>query len=156
MHVTAEIHVRRPPAVVFDFLATHSNHARFIVENVSSKQVSPGPMGLGTRVENVARVMGRSMIEHFEIVEFDPPRVIGKASREGSTFETTDRFELRPEGDGTHVTITVTGTPKGVAQRLLLVVLAPVMTRSMQKALGMHKQILESEASEASETSAVA
>jgi uncharacterized protein YndB with AHSA1/START domain len=145
MIVTAEVHIRRDPRDVFDFLATHSNHPRFIVENVSSKQVSPGAMAVGTRVENVARVMGREMVERFEIVEIERPRVIAKSSREGSTFETTDRFDLRADGDGTHVRITVTGTPRGLGQRMLLVVIEPIMARSMRKALGRLKDILERE-----------
>jgi carbon monoxide dehydrogenase subunit G len=145
MELSAEIDVGRPPEEVFAFLATHSNHTRFIVENVSSEQTSAGPMGVGARVTNTATGRGRSMVEHFEIVEFDPPRVLGKASRAGSTFETTDRFELAPRGAGTHVRFTVTGSPRGLGQRAVLVVLRPIMQRSMRAALARLKTILESE-----------
>lgn len=136
MEVIVSAEVGAPPEAVFAFLAHQPNHARIFAENVASRQVGDGPMGVGARVENEARVMGQSMIERFEITEFDPPRRIGKASREGSTFETTDRFELEPAGDdATRVTVTVTGTPRHLGHRLLFVALSPVMRRSLRRAL---------------------
>lgn len=135
MEVIVTREVGAPADEVFAFLAHHPNHAQIFAENVSSRQVTDGPMGVGTRVENQARVMGKSMVERFEITDFEPPRLIGKASRSGSTFETTDRFELEPLGDRTRVTVTVTGTPAHVGQRLMFVVLSPIMRRSLEKAL---------------------
>ena len=144
MKLSMEAEVGRPIEEVFAFLAHHENHASIFVENVSCKQVTPGPMAVGTRVENTARVMGKTMIERFEITDFEPPRVIGKASQEGSTFETTDRFDLEPIADDkTRVRVTVTGSPAGLGQRMMLVVIEPVMKRSLKKALGRLKQLME-------------
>lgn len=136
MRVTVESEVAQAPEEVFAFLAHHPNHALIFAENVSCRQVSDGAMAVGTRVENEARVFGKSMIERFEVTELDPPRVIAKASRGGSTFETTDRFDLSPSGSGTRVRVTVTGTPRHIGHRLLFLALAPVMRRSLRKALG--------------------
>jgi carbon monoxide dehydrogenase subunit G len=128
---------------VFAYLAKHENHAEFIEANVSCEQTSSGPMGVGTTLKNEARIVGRSMIEHFEVVRFEPGRVIEKASRGGSSFETTDRFELEPRGDATVVRFVVTGRARNVLERLLFVVLKPILRGSMRKALRRLKDILE-------------
>jgi carbon monoxide dehydrogenase subunit G len=143
MRVSGEIDIQRPPAEVFAYLARHENHRQFIAENISCEQLTPGTLAVGSRVRNVARLLGREMVELFEIVEFDPPRAIGKASLPGSTYQTADRFELEPHGAGTRVRLTVTGTPHGLAQRALRWVIEPLVRRSTRAALARLKRILE-------------
>jgi carbon monoxide dehydrogenase subunit G len=143
MRVSVETDVTKSPDEVFAFLAHHANHAKIFRENVSCEQISPGPMAAGTRVKNVARVMGKTMVEEFSVTEFRPPCVLAKSSLEGSTFETTDRFDLEAIEKGTRVRVTVTGTPANVGQRLMMVVLTPIMRRSLRRALSELKRILE-------------
>jgi carbon monoxide dehydrogenase subunit G len=147
MFLEHSIDINRDPTEVFAYLAQHSNHTQFIEENVSCEQVTPGPMGVGTRVKNVARVFGREMVEHFEVVEFVPPAVLAKASREGSSFETTDRFELTPQTQGTHVRMQVTGRHRTWLEALILAALAPTVRRSMRRTLAKLKELLEAQAS---------
>lgn len=138
--------IGRPPQAVFGFLAVQENHTRFVRENVHSAQVSPGPMGLGSRLRNVARVFGREMVEHFEVVAFEPPRRLGKVSLPGSTIQTSDDFLLEPvgsEGQATSVTFTVTATPRTVFEALLIRAMTPVVSRSMTVSLGLLKELLE-------------
>lgn len=137
------ISIARPAPDVFAYLAEHANHAKFIEANVACEQTSPGPMGVGSTLKNEARIFGRPMVEHFEVVRFEPDRVIEKASRGGSSFETTDRFELEPRGGGTEVRFVVTGRARHLGERLLFVVLKPVLRGSMRKALRRLKEILE-------------
>lgn len=146
MEVSAEVEIARAPEDVFAFLTVHENHKRFIVENVSSEQVTPGPLRVGARVENRARVMGGEMIERFEITHLEPPRLLAKSSLPGSTFATTDRFELTPTQRGTRVKLTVTGAPRGLAQRAMMLVIEPLMRRSVRKALARLAEILEASA----------
>lgn len=143
MRLAASIQIARPPTSVFDYLAHHENHVDFVEENVRCEQIDPGPMAVGSRVKNVARIMGREMVELFEVTAFERPWVIEKASRAGSSFETTDRFELSPRGDGTRVEMTVTGRARSVPERLLFVLLRPILLRSMRRCLGRLKRILE-------------
>jgi len=143
MRVVVEVEIRRPAKDIFEFLAKHENHTRFIKENVTSEQVTPGPMAVGTVVKNVARAMGQTMLEQFQITHFEPHKVLGKASMPGSSFDTTDRFDLTPTANGTRVQITVTGSPRHFGQRLMMLLIEPVMRRSMTKALGILKEILE-------------
>ena len=137
------IEIRKSPEDVFAFLAHQPNHVQFVKENVASEQVSPGPMGVGTRLQNTARVFGRTMVEKFEVVAFEPPRVLAKSSREGSSLETTDRFELTAIPGGTHIKFVVTGTPRTLGERLLIALMGPVVRRSMRRSLATLKAILE-------------
>ncbi len=143
MLLEREVEIARPPEEVFAFLAKHENHARFVVQNESSAQVSPGPMGVGTHVRNTARMLGRPMVETFEVTAFEAPRVIAKRSLPGSTFQTTDRFELTPTASGTRVTMQVTGTPEGLGQRIVYPIIERVLARAMVDALARLREILE-------------
>jgi hypothetical protein len=144
MLLEESIAIQKPADVVFAYIAKHEHHAEFIEANVSCEQVTPGPMGVGTKLKNEARLLGRPMVEHFEVTRFEPGRVIEKGSRGGSSFETTDRFELDGRGDRTDVRFVVTGRARSLPERLLFVVLAPLLRRSMRKALVRLKEILES------------
>lgn len=143
MRLQQSIHIRRAPEDVFAYLAQHSNHAKFIEENSACEQLTPGPMQIGTRVKNVARVLGREMVEEFEIVAFQPPNVLGKSSCEGSRFRTTDRFELASRDGGTEVTLLVTGEFRTLGERVLLTCLSPIVRRSLRRSLARLKDILE-------------
>jgi carbon monoxide dehydrogenase subunit G len=143
MYLERSIEIRRSPEEIFAYLSKHANHVNFIEENVSCEQVSPGPMAVGTKLKNVAKVFGRQMVENFEVITFEPPRVIAKSSRGGSSFETTDRFELTPNSDGTRVNLVITGTPRNLGERLLIALITPVLNRSMKKMLAKLKTILE-------------
>lgn len=138
-----EIEIGRSPDVVFAFLAKHENHAKFVVQNETSRQVSDGPMGVGARVQNTARMLGRPMVETFEITEFTAPRVIAKKSLPGSTFVTTDRFDLTATTNGTRVSMEVTGTPMGLGQKIVYPIISRVLDRAMVDALARLKSLVE-------------
>ncbi len=147
MLLEASTHIRQPVEKVFAFLAHHPNHARFVKQNLSCEQVSPGEMGVGTRVKNVARLfgsLGGRIEEHFEIVTFERPRKLGKSSREGSSFETTDLFELSEADGGTNVRFTVTVTPNNFFKRALVSMMKNTVHGAMKDSLASLKQILES------------
>lgn len=144
MRAIAEVEIQRTPEEVFSFLATHANHTRFVDGNILCQQVTPGEMGVGTQLKNVARMMGKEMVEHFTVTEFDPPRVLGKATQQGAQWDTTDRFELRPSALGTHVRFEVTGNARSLGQRIILVLLGQLMKRVLlPKTLGKLKAVLE-------------
>lgn len=138
-----EIEIRRSPDAVFTFLAAHENHAKFVVQNESSRQVSEGPMGVGARVQNTARMLGRPMVETFEVTAFEAPRVIAKRSLPGSTFVTTDRFEISSTPGGARVVMEVTGEPVGLGQRLVYPIIERVLDRAMVDALKRLKALVE-------------
>ena len=149
MNCVHSVDILRKPEDVFAYLAAQSNHVKFIEENISSEQVSPGPPRKGAKLKNVARVFGREMVEHFEVVTFEPPRVLEKASCEGSSFQTSDRFELTPHGEGTRVRLVVTATPRNLVERVVIALLTGTMERSLRRILPKLKEVLECGGAEA-------
>lgn len=148
MQLEQTIDIAKSAEQIFAFLSHHPNHLKIVEQNLSCEQVTPGPMQVGTRVKNVARIfgpLGGRIEEHFEIVAFDPPRVLGKASREQSSFDTTDRFELTAIDGGTRVRFVVTASSPSVVKRALVVVMKPVLQGAMKKTLGKLKAIVEAQ-----------
>lgn len=146
MQLETSTQIRQPPERVFTYLAHHPNHVHIVEQNLSCEQVSPGPMGVGTKLKNTARMFGKlggRIEEHFEVVAFEPGRKLSKSSREGSSFETTDSFELTPTSEGTEVRFVVTVTPHNVFQRALMAVMKPVVSRAMRDTLAKLKSLLE-------------
>jgi len=145
MDLTESIEIRKSPEEIFAFLAHHPNHKLIVKQNVSCEQVTPGPMGVGTRVKNVANLVGSfgRIEEIFEVTEFDPPRVLAKASREGSSFDTTDRFELRATQAGTEVTFVVTAAATSFGKKLVIALMKPLVKGSMAGTLAALKSVVE-------------
>tara|TARA_B100000609_G_scaffold199430_1_gene202925 strand:- start:8729 stop:9271 length:543 start_codon:yes stop_codon:yes gene_type:complete len=143
MRFENSIEIERPVEDVFAFISVQENHPAFIPQNKKSTQLTDGPMRVGAVVQNEAQFMGMNMTETFEITEFVPNKVIAKRSHEGSTVETTDRFELEAlSNNKTKVTMIVTGNPKGL-QKLFFALTKPFVKRSFPDILNRLKNVLE-------------
>jgi hypothetical protein len=93
--------VQRPPAIVFDFVATHhfENHSRWDPDVLEMNQTSPGPLQVGTTARLVRR-QGRRRIEGTATVsEYQPPCCAGWEVQFGS-FRLDQRAEFVPEEGG--------------------------------------------------------
>jgi len=99
--VSREKIVRRPPADVFDFVATKhfENHPRWDPELLEMTQTSPGPVGIGTTAR-VVRRQGRRRVEGTATVTaYEPGRVAAWDVRFGR-FLLRQRSEYAPEEGG--------------------------------------------------------
>ena len=137
--------ITRPAAEVFAFLSHHPNHTKIVKQNAKSEQLDPGPMKVGTRVRNTARFLWLDMVETFEVTELEESRTLAKRSLPGSTFETSDRFEVEETPNGARVRLVVTGTPHGTGQRVLFRLLGPAFDKAFADILPRLKSVLESE-----------
>jgi hypothetical protein len=100
--VTVERIVRRPPEVVFDFVARHhfDNHPRWDPDLLEMSQTSPGPVGVGSTAR-VVRRQGRGRVEGTATVaDYEPDRRAAWDVRFGP-FRLDQRAELIPEHGGT-------------------------------------------------------
>lgn len=139
------IEINRSIEDIFAYISVQENHQHFVPQNKVSKQLTEGPMRVGAIVQNKARFMGMDMTETFEITEFVPTKLIAKRSQQGSTVETSDRFELEQISENnTRVSLVVTGNPKGM-QKAFFFLLGPVVKHSFAQILRTLKQVLESQ-----------
>ena len=66
--------IDRPVEVVFEFATQPQNEPLWNEAMVESEIVSEGPMGVGTRVRSVNRVMGRTAESTWEVTEYEVNR----------------------------------------------------------------------------------
>src|SRR5215218_1307986 len=73
MHFVNSVTIRRPPSKVFAFLIDPANIPRWNYAIDSARQVSPGPVGVGTRIQQT-RSVPRPTTEELVITELVPER----------------------------------------------------------------------------------
>jgi hypothetical protein len=139
--VVTEIEIARPRAEVAAFACDPDNATRWY-ENIKSVEWrTPPPLAVGSRLEFVARFMGRRLAYTYEVREHAPGERFVMSTAQGPfPMETTYAFEDTPAG--MRMTLRNRGEPSGFAK-----VGAPLMERAMRRAnqadLRRIKQILE-------------
>ncbi len=140
--VVSEIEIARPRAEVAAFACDPDKATRWY-ENIESVtwRTQP-PLAVGSRLEFVARFLGRRLVYTYEVREYvSGERFVMSTAQGPFPMETTYTFEHAP--GGTRMTLRNRGEPSGFAK-----VGAPVMQRAMRRAnradLRRIKEILES------------
>jgi len=137
------IKVNRKVNDVFSFLTDFSNHEQIFSANIESKQTSVGPVGVGTKMTNVAMFMGKRMEEHFVVTSYKLNDHIEKKSLPGSSIPTSDIMNVKPVEGGTEITITVYAKPRGFL-KLATPIIKSKVDKILLKDIQNLKCILES------------
>ncbi len=112
IELTKTIKVDRPHEEVFSYISTFKNHkVIFSHTNIDSRQDTPGNVNVGTQMTNVAKVLGRTIEEHFVVTEFENNKRLRKDSLPGSSVPTWDSVLVKPNGKETIVEWTVYAKP---------------------------------------------
>ncbi len=106
--------IQRSPADVFRFVATNhvENHPRWN-PGLSLEQVTPGPIGVGTKIRR-SRSGERPVEGEMEITEYEPDRVMGAVIQDGP-MKLRSWITVDPEGEGSRLTFTVESEDAPVA-----------------------------------------
>ena len=106
--------IPRSPADVFSFVSDFRNAPRWDPRTYSAVMATDEPIGLGTRFELQGGLLTKSVHDElpaflrgnealpYEIVEFDPPRVVAFRG-ETKTTRYHDRIQLSEDGGGTRL-----------------------------------------------------
>lgn len=139
-----EIVIDRPPAIVAEYAADPSNAPAWY-DNIDSVEwkTSP-PLEVGSRVEFVARFLGRTLRYTYEFAEFVPgKRVVMRTQQGPFPMETT--YTWKPESDGaTRMKLRNRGEPTGFS-KAVAPLMKPAMRRANRKDLAKLRVILESQ-----------
>jgi uncharacterized protein YndB with AHSA1/START domain len=88
--------INRPVQEVFDFMTDPANNAKWQNGTESAKLITKGPLGVGSIIHSVGRMMGREFASDGEFTQWDPPHVWGIKSKSGPIkFEGTNKFESK-------------------------------------------------------------
>lgn len=99
---TAGVDSARTPEDVFAYLSDFSTAAEWDPSVVEAEVLSGRPVGMGTRFRLVALFMGRRNALEYEVVEFDPPRVVTFRG-ENAGVVSLDRLTFEAVAGGTRV-----------------------------------------------------
>ena len=140
--VASHVLIRRPPAVVAAYASDPDNAPAWYVNIESVVWRTPPPLVVGSRIEFVARFLGRTIAYVYEVVEMSRDERFVMRTAEGPfPMETTYEWQPAPHGS-TRMTLRNRGTPTGFS-----VVVAPFLAGAMRAAnrkdLQALKRILE-------------
>jgi hypothetical protein len=110
--VDVEQYIERSPQAVFDFIANFENGPAWQSGMTSGHFITPPPLAVGSRYAQEARFMGRPIQTTFEVVTYEPGRLVKIDTISGS-FPITITRAVRAQGEGCVVSATVEGEASG-------------------------------------------
>jgi hypothetical protein len=140
--VLTEIVIDRPCPVVAEYAGDPLKAPRWYVNIESVRWRTPEPVTVGSRMDFVARFLGRRLAYTYEVVELVPgERLVMRTAQGPFPMETS--YTWQPvEPDRTRMTLRNRGEPAGFA-KVTAPVMAAAMRRANQKDLANLKRILE-------------
>ena len=82
-HGEASIHIACPPDEVFAFVGDATNNPKWRKNVVQTVWLDDGPMRVGRRGRQTARLLGRRWTVDAEVAEWDPPRHVAWRTVQG-------------------------------------------------------------------------
>lgn len=140
--VVTEIVIDRPRDQVADYAADPTNAPEWY-ENIESVEwKTPPPVRLGSKMDFVARFMGRRLAYTYEVVEQLPgERLVMRTAQGPFPMETTYTWETIGDG-ATRMTLRNRGQPSGFS-KVATPILAAAVRRETTKNLKCLKTLLE-------------
>lgn len=141
--VQVETTIEQASALVAAFAGDPSNVTQWYANIVSVEWRTTPPVAVGSRMDFVARFLGRRLAYTYDVVELEPERRLVMRTSDGPfPMETTYTWE--PVGNtATRMTLRNRGNPSGFSR-----IVGPVMERAMKRAttkdLARLKALLES------------
>ena len=140
--VQVEATVRRRPDEVAAYAGDPTNAPEWYANIKSVDWQTPPPLAVGSRMDFVARFLGRRIAYTYEVVELVPgERLVMRTADGPFPMETTYTWE--PHEGGTRMTLRNRGEPSGFA-KMTAPVMEAAMRRATTKDLARLKAVLES------------
>jgi Polyketide cyclase / dehydrase and lipid transport len=139
--IEGAIVIGRPVDVVFDYVADQGNEPQYNSRMVRAEQITPGPVGKGTRFRSAVAFRRRTAEMLIECTDYDQPELFATITTMAQAdISYTLRFEPTPAG--TRMSWSGQVQPKGVF-RLLGPLIAWLGRRQEQRIWTALKQHLE-------------
>jgi carbon monoxide dehydrogenase subunit G len=140
MKTEVTVTIRRMPEEVFPFITDPENAPNWAPVK-EMRQLSEGPINVGTKFVQVITFMGQSFKSATEITAYDEPTAFAFKSTSGPVpFE--QRFLLSASEGGTKLEVILEGEPGGLF-KLAQPLLKPTMEKQLHDQINKLKQLLE-------------
>jgi len=139
----ASIHIDRTPEDVFALVGDAANNPTWRKNVVRTEWLDEGPMRVGRRGRQTARLLGREWTVEAEVVEWNPPRNVAWRTVQGPV-SVRSWARVEPDGSGTLGTVGAEGGFNGPLGGLLTRLAVPRMTKQARLDLETLRVKLES------------
>jgi hypothetical protein len=136
------IRIAGPPDAIFGLVGDAANNPMWRRNVVRTEWVDDGPMRVGRRGRQTARVLGREYTVEAVVIEWDPPRAATSQTVQGPA-KVRSWVRVEPDGDGAIVHYGADGSFLGPIGGLLTRLAVPRMIAQAQLDLQAVKRILE-------------
>jgi len=102
-HIESKMSVKVPVETAFDYIANPANRPEWLDTTLEVKNISEGPIGVGTSWTEVAKIAGRTVEQVRTVTEYERPR---RYVMEFAVFGAkTGKFDItfEPEAGGTRI-----------------------------------------------------
>jgi hypothetical protein len=133
--------IGRPRDAVADYMLDWRNDREWIRSLSEVRLLTDGSLGIGSRVERVAKFLGKRVEYVNEVVEYEPGvRLVMQSVK--APFPMRVSYELEDVGEGTRVRIRAQGDAGGF-YRFAAPVLSGAVRRAIARDLAQLKAVLE-------------
>ncbi|MEZ0068122.1 hypothetical protein ABIA32_004146 [Streptacidiphilus sp. MAP12-20] len=140
--VVTETVIARPCAEVAAYAGDPSNAPTWYANIDSVRWRTEPPLAVGSKLDFVARFLGRTLSYTYEVVELSAERLVMRTAQGPFPMETSYTWQA-VDADHTLMTLRNRGEPAGFA-RLSAGMMSTAMRRANVKDLAALKQLLES------------
>lgn len=130
-----------PVKDVFTFVINPDNMPKWNSAVISLQQITPGDIGVGTKLKNVGEMMGRRIEGEMQVVAFEPDSKYGFQMNAGP-MQVNVTLTFKTVGTGTRLNLNAQGNPGGVF-KLAEPMLQGRVKSMMEENLARLKSVLE-------------
>ena len=105
--------IDRPVKEVFLFVANPNNMSKWNSAVVSVQQITPGPVGVGTKFKSIGEALGRRIEGEVEVTAYEPDTKSGFQMNAGP-IQVNVTLTFKTVGTGTKLNLNAQGKPAGV------------------------------------------
>lgn len=141
---TKSIIIGRPIDEVFSYMNDVAREPEWQPQLLEAEQTPPGPTAVGSRRRYVSEFLGRRLENTYVVQLYEPNRRLVVETTKDSVLDATSdvRWETVPEG--TRVTMTLDGRPKGALRFVPAAILESTFEKEVVTTLSRLKEQLES------------
>jgi carbon monoxide dehydrogenase subunit G len=133
--------IDRPVKDVFSFVADPNNMSKWNLAVVSIQQITPGPVGVGTKFKSIGEALGRRIEGEVQVTAYEPDSKSGFQMNAGP-MQVNVTLTFKTVGTGTKLNLNAQGNPDGVF-KLAQGIMAGQIKSMMEANLARLKSVLE-------------